>query len=339
MGIASRIGLHSDNHEEPAMPKSMLRPGALVAALLSTLAWGSAQAAYPEKPIRIVVTFAAGGASDIVARTISEPLSKALGQPVVVDNKPGAGGTLGGLDVVRAAPDGYTLMLSNSTPLSIGPFTVPKQPYDPLKQFTHVALLGVAPVLIMANPKSGPATLKDLPKAAADPAYSFGSGGPGSIGHIVGEMTKGAMKIQMTHIPYKGGAPMTTDLIAGTIPVGIDVITAYVPMMKSGQIKGLAVTSKTRSPLAPDVPTVVELGLPMLVAENYFGVSGPAGMPKEVTDKLYAALEKIIADPAIVKRFEELGITPVKATPAEFVDMVGRQVNEWQPLIKAMDLK
>jgi tripartite-type tricarboxylate transporter receptor subunit TctC len=319
-------------------------PAALLSATLlglTLLASAPARAAWPDKPVRIVVTFAAGGASDIVARTISEPLAKALGQPVVVDNKPGAGGTIGGLEVVRAAPDGYTLMLSNSTPLSIGPFTVPKQPYDPVKQFTHVHMLGIAPVLIMANPKVGPASLKELPRfmTGATGPGSFGSGGPGSIGHIVGEMTKDAMKFNMTHVPYRGGAPMTTDLIAGTIPVGIDVITAYVPMMKSGQIKGLAVTSKTRSPLAPDVPTVVELGLPMLVAENYFGVSGPAGMPKEVTDKLYAALEKIIADPAIVKRFEELGITPVKATPAEFVDMVGRQVNEWQPLIKAMDLK
>ena len=137
------------------------------AAALLALGAAPAIAAYPDKPIRIVVTFAAGGASDIVARIISEPLAKALGQPVIVDNKPGAGGTLGGLDVMRAAPDGYTLMLSNSTPLSIGPFTVPKQPYDPVKQFSHVALLGVAPVLIMANPKVGPATLKDLPKAAA----------------------------------------------------------------------------------------------------------------------------------------------------------------------------
>ena len=317
-----------------------LRRKALIAAGWLALSLGPAHAAYPDKPIRIVVTFAAGGASDIVARVIADPLGKALGTTVIVDNKPGAGGTLGGLDVVRAPADGYTLMLSNSTPLSIGPFTVPKQPYDPVKQFTHVALLGVAPVLIMANPKTGPATLKDLPKAAAgDPAYSFGSGGPGSIGHIVGEMTKGAMKVQMTHIPYKGGAPMATDLIAGTIPVGIDVITAFVPMMKSGQIKGLAVTSKARSPLAPDVPTVVELGLPMLVAENYFGVSGPAGLPKEVTDKLHAALDKIVADPAIVKRFEELGIVPAKASSAEFADVVAQQANAWAPIIKAADLK
>jgi tripartite-type tricarboxylate transporter receptor subunit TctC len=321
------------------MVSSSLRRKAMLAAGLLALALGQAQAAYPDKPIRLVVTFAAGGASDIVARVIADPLGKALGATVIVDNKPGAGGTLGGLDVVRAAPDGYTLMLSNSTPLSIGPYTVPKQPYDPVKQFSHVALLGVAPVLIMANPKTGPATLKDLPKAAAAPGYSFGSGGPGSIGHIVGEMTKGAMKVQMTHIPYKGGAPMATDLIAGTIPVGIDVITAFVPMMKSGQIKGLAVTSKARSPLAPDVPTVVELGLPTLVAENYFGVSAPAGLPKDIADKLHAALDKIVADPTVVKRFEELGITPTKASSAEFAEVVAQQADAWAPIIKAADLK
>ena len=312
---------------------------AIVGAALSLVAAVTAHAAYPEKPIRIVVTFAAGGASDIVARAISEPLAKALGQAVIVDNKPGAGGTLGGQEVVRAAPDGYTLMLSNSTPLSIGPFTVPKQPYDPAKGFTHVAMLGIAPVLIMANPKTGPASLKDLPKAAAAPGYNFASGGPGSIGHIVGEMAKAQMKINMTHVPYRGGAPMTTDLIAGVIPLGIDVITAFVPLLKSGQIKGLAVTSRPRSPLAPDVPTVIEMGYPQLVAENYFGVSGPAGLPKDVTDKLSKALADIVADPAIVKRFEELGITTVKMSSGEFAELVAKQVNDWAPAIKAADLK
>jgi tripartite-type tricarboxylate transporter receptor subunit TctC len=311
----------------------------LAFALVGLVVCGLAQAAYPDKPVRIVVTFAAGGASDIVARTIAEPLAKLIGQPVIVDNKPGAGGTLGGLDVVRAPADGYTLMLSNSTPLSIGPFTVPKQPYDPAKQFTHVAMLGVAPVLLMANPKTGVATLKDVPKAAAAPGYSLGSGGTGSIGHIVGEMTKGAMKVQMTHIPYRGGAPMTTDLIAGTIPLGIDVITAFVPMVKAGQIKALAVTTRQRSPLLPDVPTTTELGYPTLVAENYFGVSGPAGLPKDVTDKLAQALAQIVADPAIVKRFEELGITAVKTSAAEFAELVSRQAAEWSPLIKTLDLK
>jgi tripartite-type tricarboxylate transporter receptor subunit TctC len=313
-----------------------VRFAALALAVLSFC--GTARAAWPEKPIRIVVTFAAGGASDIIARAISDPLARALGQPVIVDNKPGAGGTLGGAEVARAPADGYTLMLSNSTPTSIGPYTVPKLPYDPGRQFTHVAMLGVAPVLVMANPRTGPATFKELQKAAAAPGYTFASGGPGSIGHIVGEMTKGAMKIEMTHVPYRGGAPMTTDLIAGVIPVGIDVITAFVPMVKAGQIRALAVTTRTRSPLLPDVPTVVELGWPQLVAENYFGVSGPAGLSKEVTDKLTKALADIVADPVIVRHFESLGVTTVKMSQAEFARFVVKQAQDWAPAIKAADL-
>ena len=324
------------------MPKH--RPRALFTALAAlAVALGAAadaaHAAWPEKPVRIVVTFAAGGASDIVARVVAEPMSKALGQAVIVDNKPGAGGTIGGAEVARSAADGYTLMLSNSTPTSIGPYTVPKLPYDSVKQFTHVAMLGVAPVLFMANPKTGPATLKDLPKAAAAPGYTFGSGGPGSIGHIVGEMAKDAMKLSMTHVPYRGGAPMTTDLISGQIPIGIDVITAFVPMVKAGQIRALAVTTRQRSTLLPDVPTVVELGLPQLLAENYFGVSGPAGLPKEVTERLTKVLADIVADPVVVKKFEELGIAPVKMSSAEFGAFVAKQINDWAPAIKAADLK
>jgi len=312
----------------------------LLAALLGLSSLG-AYAAWPDKPIRLVVTFAAGGASDIVAREIAAPLAKALGQPVVVDNKPGAGGTIGGTEVVRAAPDGYTLMLSNSTPLSIGPYTLAKPPYDPVRQFSHVAMLGTAPVLIMANPQAGIASLKDLPKAvaASKGELSFGSGGPGSIGQIVGEMVKADLKLKMTHVPYRGGAPMSNDLMAGLIPLGIDVITAYVPLLKSGQLKGVAVTSRSRSPLAPDVPTVVEQGQPDLVADNYFGVSGPAGLPKDVRDKLAGALAEIIAQPAIAKRFEELGITPLKMSPEQFAGFVEKQIRDWSPAIKAADLK
>ena len=217
---------------------------------------------------------------------------------------------------------------------------MPKQPHDPVEQFTHVAMRGVAPVLIMTNPKSGPATLKDLPKAAAAPRYNFASSGPGSIGRIVGEMAKGAMKSQMTHVPYRGGAPMATDLIAGDNPLGINVITAFVPMVKAGQIKALAVTTRNRSPLPPDVPTVLALGLPQLEAKNYFGGSGPAGRLKDGTDKLARALTKIVADSTVVKRFEALRVSPVTLGPAEFTRFVAGQVHDWAPAaIQAADVK
>lgn len=310
------------------------------AFFLLMTAGANAQTSYPTKVIRLVVTFGAGGASDIVARAVAEPLSKALGQPVIVDNKPGAGGTVGGLEVVRSAPDGYTLMLSNSTPTSIGPYTLPTPPYDPVKQLTHVAMLGVAPMIFMANPKTGISSLKDLPKVAtATSNYNFGSGGPGSIGHIVGEITKEKLKLQMTHVPYRGGAPMSTDLIAGQIPLGIEVITAFIPMVKAGQLRGLAVTTRTRSPNLPDVPTVVELGYPELVAENYFGISGPAGMPKEVVEKLSKAINTLLQEPGIISRFESQGITVRKASSAEFTAFVTKQVQDWLPAVKAADVK
>jgi tripartite-type tricarboxylate transporter receptor subunit TctC len=299
-----------------------------------------AHAAYPDKPIKLIVTFAPGGASDIVARTIAEPLSQKLGQPVIVDNRPGAGGSVGGLATVQAAPDGYTLMMANSTPLSIGPFVLDKQPYDPVKQFTHVFYAGSAPVLFMANPKAGINTLADLAKqATAKDGIPFGSGGPASIGHISGEFFKSLANGNMQHVAYKGGAPMTTDLLGGQIPVGIDVITAFVPLVKSGQVKGLAVTSAKRSPLLPDVPTTDEAGYPKLRIDNYFGVSGPAGLPKDVADKLYAALTEVMTMPSVLKKLEENGIVYSKLTQADYAALVASQIAEWAPIIKATGTK
>ena len=293
------------NHLRPSR-RDCLRAGAAGAAALAWPAW----AAYPDKPIRIVVTFAAGGASDIVARVIGEQLAKKLGQAVIVDNKPGAGGSVGGTNVVQSPADGYTLMLSNSTPISIGPFVLEKQPYDPIADFTHIASIGSAPCVVMANPAAGINTIVDLENAAKKAGdLQFGSGGPASIGHIYGEMMSRALGIKMTHVPYRGGAPMTTDLISGVIPVGIDVITAFVPFFKTGQIKPLAVTSAQRSPLAPDVPTVVESGHGRLVLDNFFGLTGPAKMPADVVARLNAATNEVLAQPDIRKRLLELGVT------------------------------
>jgi len=313
--------------------RNFVRAGAAGAATLAWPAW----AAYPDKTIRIVVTFAAGGASDIVARVIGEQLAKKLGQSVIVDNKPGAGGSVGGTNVVQSPADGSTLMLSNSTPISIGPFALEKVPYDPVADFTHIALIGSAPCVVMANPNAGINTIVDLENAAKKSgSLQFGSGGPASIGHIYGELMNRALGIKMTHVPYRGGAPMTTDLIAGVIPVGIDVITAFVQYFKTGQIKPLAVTSATRSPLAPDVPTVVESGHGKLVLDNFFGISGPAKMPAELVARINAATNEVLAQPDIKKRLLELGVTTTPGTPAEFTAFVRNQVNALQPVVRTV---
>ena len=299
-----------------------------------------ARAAWPDKPVRIVVTFPPGGASDIVARVMAEQFAQKLGQPVVVDNRPGAGGSIGGLLVTQALADGYTLMLSNSTPISIGPFALEKQPYDPVEGFTHIALIGSAPCVVMANPKTGLKTLADLEAMARKSGrLDFGSGGPASIGHIYGELMKSALGLNMVHVPYRGGAPMTTDLIAGVIPVGIDVLTAFVPYFKSGQLVPLAVTSASRAPLVPDVPTVVEAGHRKLVLDNFFGLSGPPRMPADVVARLNAACNEVLAQEPIKQKMAELGITPSPTSQQAFAAYVRDQVAQLAPTVKAASVK
>ncbi|WP_341908835.1 tripartite tricarboxylate transporter substrate binding protein [Polaromonas sp. YR568] len=324
-------------HRSTFLPRrAVLKSIAAGAAAVALPAW----AAWPDKPIRIVVTFPAGGASDIVARVMAEQLARKLGQSVVVDNRPGAGGSVGGLVVHQAPADGYTLMLSNSTPVSIGPFALEKQPYDPVSGFTHVALIGSAPCVVMANPAAPIKTMPDLEAQARKTGrLDFGSGGPASIGHIYGELMKKAMGVNLVHIPYRGGAPMTTDLISGVIPVGIDVLTAFVPYFKSGQLVPLAVTSASRSPLVPDVPSVVEFGYRKLVLDNFFGLSGPANLPADVVTRLNAACNEILASADVRKRMLDLGITSNPASPAAFTSFVKDQVAALSPAVKGAGVK
>lgn len=324
----------------------MQKPAPGRRAVLKTLVAGAASAAlpafaaWPEKTIRIVVTFPAGGASDIVARVMGEQLAKKLGQAVVIDNRPGAGGSVGGLLVAQAPADGYTLMLSNSTPISIGPFALEKQPYDPVAGFTHVAMIGTAPCVVMANPAAPIKTIADLETQARKAGrLDFGSGGPASIGHVYGELMKKAMGVNLVHVPYRGGAPMTTDLIAGVVPVGIDVVTAFVPYFKSGQIVPLAVTSANRSPLVPDVPSVVEFGYRKLVLDNFFGLSGPPGMPADVVARLNAACNEVLAQADVRKRMADLGISTAPAGVAAFGGFVKEQVGQLAPAVRGAGVK
>jgi tripartite-type tricarboxylate transporter receptor subunit TctC len=299
-----------------------------------------AMAAWPDKPVKIVVTFPPGGSSDVLARIMAEQLTKKLGQSVVVDNKPGAGGTIGGASVATSATDGYTLMLSNTTPIALGPFTLDKLPYDPVDAFTHVAYLGSAPLVVMANPGAPIKTLPDLEALARKQGrLDFGSGGPGSIGHIHGELMKKTMGVNLVHVPYRGGAPMTTDLISGVIPVGIDVITSYLPFFKSGQLLPLAVTSIARSPLLPDVPSVTEFGYRRLVLENFFGLAGPAKMPADIVDRLHAACNEVLVMPDIKKRMLDLGISAVPISTAGFLTFVKDQVSVLGPVVKGAGVK
>ena len=299
-----------------------------------------AYAAWPDKPIRIIVTFPAGGASDIVARVMAEQLARKLGSPVVVDNRPGAGGSVGGSLVAQAAPDGYTLMLSNSTPISIGPFALEKQPYDPVEGFSHMALVGSAPCAVMANPNVPMKTIPDVEaQARKSGRLDFGSGGPASIGHIYGELMKNQMGVNLVHVPYRGGAPMTTDLIAGVVPIGIDVLTAYLPFFKTGQIIPLAVTSATRTALLPDVPSVVEFGYRKLVLDNFFGLSGPAKMPLDIVARLNAACNEILTQADVKKRMLDLGITTTPTSPAAFTAFVKDQVAQLAPTVKGAGIK
>ncbi|MDB5804996.1 MAG: transporter substrate-binding protein [Betaproteobacteria bacterium] len=319
-----------------------LFPPRLLAVAVSALLGASAYAIdYPTKPITLVATFPAGGASDIVARTVAEPLGQKLGQAVVVDNRVGVGGSLGSNVVKTSSPEGYTLLLTNSSPMSIAPFVMEKQPYDPGKGFTHIFYIGATPLIVIANPKVGPSSIADLVKQAKakTEGYPFGSGGPASIGHIVGEMFKSELKVNMIHVAYKGGAPMSTDLIGGQIPVAFDVMTAYVPLVKGGQLKGLAVTSAKRSDQLPEVPSIVEAGFPDLVAENYFGISGPPGMPKDVVEKLHKTLSEIVQLPATKKKLEETGVTLKVMTQAEYAAYVEKQAKDWLPAVKASGAK
>ena len=316
--------------------RAALQWGAASAAAFALPAW----AAWPDKAIKIVVTFPPGGASDVVARLMAEQLTRKLGQPVVVDNKPGAGGTIGGSFVAQSAPDGYTLMLSNTTPIALGPFTLDKLPYDPVEAFTHISFLGSAPLVIMANPKAGVGTMAELEASARKTGrLDFGSGGPGSVGHIHGELIKKQLGINLQHVPYRGGAPMTTDLISGVIPLGIDVITSYVPFFKSGQLTPVAVTSTSRSALMPDVPTVVELKQPKLVLENFFGLSGPAKLPPELVARLSTVCNEVLAMPEIKSRLNDLGISSVPTNVAAFNSFVKEQVAVLGPVVRGAGVK
>jgi tripartite-type tricarboxylate transporter receptor subunit TctC len=310
-------------------------------AIASTAAPTAFAQTYPAKPVRLVVTFPPGGSSDVVARQIGPLLAERLGQAFVIDNKPGGGATIGAADVARAAPDGYTLMLSNTAPISLSPFMLEPHPYDPVTSFAHVAYIGQVPNALVVHPSVPASTVAEFvawAKQQKNP-IPYGSGGVGSIGHIVGELFKDKAGIKLEHVGYRGSAPMHNDLLGGTILFAIDTLPQNVQFQKSGKLRMLAVTSSRRAAMAPDVPTLVESGYPTLVAENFFGLSAPAGLPRNVVDALNKATQAAVDDPTLQRNFAELGITTGKMSPEQFSAFVQKQVAEWAPAVKASGAK
>ena len=307
-------------------------------AMLSSLA---AAQSWPNKPIRYIVPFAAGGTTDILARTIGEKLTVALGQPVIVENKPGAGGGVGAAEVAKAPPDGYTIMGGTISTHAINASLYTSLPYDPVKDFVAITLIARVPNMLVVNndiPAKNVAELIKLMKANPG-KWNFASAGNGTSQHLSGELFKGMAGVEMQHIPYKGSPPALTDVMGGQVSMTFDNITTAWTLAKAGKLKALAVTTAKRSPIAPDVPTLAESGLPGYEIGSWQGVFGPAGIPPEIVKRLNTEIVKIINAPDVQKKLVELGAEPVANSPEEFAAFVKTEVVKWGDVVKKSGAK
>ena len=313
----------------------MIQVFAFALALLACASAPAQDARWPGKPIKLVVTFPPGGTSDLVARLIAPKLSTALGQQVVVENRPGAGGIVGADAVAKSAADGYTLVVSTVGSHGIGPTLNRNIKYDAVTDFTHLALLGAVPHVLLVNPKLPAKTLQEFIKLArAQPGkINYGSGGSGSINHVTGELLKAKGGFDMVHVPYKGSSAAITDLRGFTIPVAVDALPANLAMIRSGELRALGITSPQRSPLAPEVPTFVEQGLPDVVVDNWIGISGPARLPDEVSKRLVGEIEKTLAMTDVRDKLREWGMAISFKAPVDFTAFVRADIAKWRPVI------
>ena len=293
-------------------------------------------AGWPNKPIRYIVPFAPGGTTDILARMVGEKLSTVLGQPVVIENKAGQGGSIGAAELARAAPDGYTIGGGTISSHAINASLYPKLSYDPVTSFAPITVYATQPNVLLVHPSvpaNNVAEFIRLLKTNPD-KYSFGSAGSGTSQHISGELFKTMAGVGMQHIPYRGSGPMMTDLLGGNLLVAVDNIATALPHMKSGKLRALAVTTATRSSVAPDVPTMAESGLPGYELSSWQAVFAPAGTPPAIIDKLYAEISRILKTPEMQKRFTELGLDPSGMTPAELTALIKSDVPRLGKVVK-----
>ena len=298
---------------------------------------------YPNKPIVLIVPYAAGGSSDTRARQVGQKISQYLGKPVVVDNKPGAAGNIGTDFIAKAAPDGYTIGVGNFAPLSVNKSLMPAMPYDPAKDLTPIVMLEKGPLLLLVNEKSPYKTVAELIKdAKAKPdKLSYASAGQGGAYHLAGEQFKDLTGTQMVHIPYKGGGPAVSDLLGGQVDLMFDWITAGMPHITATppRMRALAITAEKRSPQLPNVPTFDELGIKGMVMSNWFGIVGPKNMPPAIVAKLNEAINKALNDPEIKERITSGGNEVGGGDPQVFAKFIAGESDRWAKLIKAKGIK
>jgi tripartite-type tricarboxylate transporter receptor subunit TctC len=317
--------------------RRILRSAASAAAgCLAAPAIVRAQATWPARPVKILISFPPGVSSDIIARALSPHLSEMFGQQFVVDNKPGAGGTVAADALKRENPDGHAFLLSNNAPFTFAPIVFKKVPYDPVKDFTHVAYLGSAYGGLTSHPKAGLKSLPDLvTKAKAAPGkFTYGSSGVGSIGHITGSAFCKMAGIDMVHIPYRGAAPMRVDLTAGVVDMSFEGLDSRLPEIEAGTMTGLASCSEKRLAKAPSIPTFRELGFD-LISGNWHGMSAPAGLAPAVAEKLHAGLTEICKREAVLKQMDAIGNVYDQMTREQFSTFVTDQLTVWRPMIMA----
>ncbi len=292
---------------------------------------------FPTKPVRMIVAFPVAGATDILARVLSQKIGEQIGYQVIVDNRPGAGGTIGSRMAANAAPDGYTLVLGTTSTHAIGPHLYAKRPYDPLTDFTHVTQVATSPIVMMVAAQVQAATLKDfIALAKAQPGkLNFGSSGVGTQFHLSGELLKLIAGINMVHIPYKGTALVYPDMIAGQIQVLFDLPIVAIPFIRQGRVRGIGLTGKTRAPTLPDVPTMLEAGVAGYDADLWFGLFAPAQMPKERLAKIHTETIKALKAPDMKDRLATLGADPVGSAPEAFSAFMKAENTKWEKVVKA----
>ena len=293
--------------------------------------------AYPNKPIRIMVPFPPGGSTDIMARNLATELSKSLGQPVVVENKAGANGNIGSAEVAKAAPDGYSLLLTGVGTNAINHSLYPSMPYDSLRDFEHITLLAEGPNVLLVNPNFPAKSVQELiALAKAQPGkLNYGSNGNGSSGRLAMEMLRQATGIDMVHVPYKGGGPSMLALIAGEVPMLFTNQDQALPQVKAGKVRAIGVASEKRNPAYPDVPTIAEQGIPGFAAVSWFGLSAPAKTPPDIIKKLHAETVKAINQPEFRSKLEANGFVVVGNTPDQFHAFVKSENEKWGKAVKA----